>query len=514
MDSGSFESLEASFSDIGALFANKRFKPDLQLYTRILAIDAAVLARRMFHAAADEDKSLNNAAVQCDYSFDSIASKVTIDSSTQVGSGSELNCSLVPTNAPSTNVVGNGKVEIREDCRELPPPLPEKGVSFSKLKGNLIKPGSGDGVPRNTGKSVNFDRSSLVTIVSESGESDARLSVASSEDLNSRLSAAFSDYSDVTDIRSSIAESEVDVNDALSLISSTHTLNDRLSMLSEASDLSDSDETVIETDGIARSETDSIDTIEKQLEMLELMSVEPPNDNQTYSSFQMAMRHPVWPINPTALSPNRELDSNCSQVQTAVTVVDDDLVYDDPDPDPDHQPLPVCEDIISPTVPPRVESMGTPPLPPRRFKKLNQPLPELPTAQMSRDLGLKNALQVLKQTFKKSKPAISSLPSSKSPPLNSSINNDGGGVDKELPMSGESASQDSATLVEQKLEGSASDTLTEAENFALYMSLAPLATASEFDDSETLSMLYADLAPTATGKESTEAGNALKNNGN
>ena len=37
------------------------------------------------------------------------------------------------------------------------------------------------------------------------------------------------------------------------------------------------------------------------------------------------------------------------------------------------------------------------------------------------------------------------------------------------------------------------DGLTEAENYALYMSLAPLATASEFDENETLSMLYADL---------------------
>lgn len=514
MDSGSFESLEASFSDIGAFFANKRFKPDLQLYTRILAIDAAVLARRMFHATADEDKYLNNAAVQCDYLFDSIASKVTIDSSTQVGPESELNRSLIPTNAPSLNVVGNGKVEIHENCTEQPPPLPEKGVSFSKLKGNLIKPGSGDGVPRNTGKSVNFDRSSLATIVSESGESDARFSVASSEDLNSRLSAAFSDYSDVTDIRSSIAESEMDVNDALSLISSTHTLNDRLSMLSEASDLSDSDETVIETDGVARSETGSIDTIEKQLEMLELMSVEPPNDNQTYSSFQMAMRHPVWPINPTALSPICELPSNCSEVQTMVTVVDEDQLYDDPDPDPDHQPLSVCDDIISPTVPPRVESMGTPPLPPRRFKKLNQPLPELPTTQLSRDLGLKNDLQVLKQTFKKSKPAISNSLSPNSPPLNSSINNDEGVVGKEPSISGGSASQDSIIFEKQKLENSTSDTLTEAENFALYMSLAPLATASEFDDSETLSMLYVDLAPTSIGKESIESGNALNNKGN
>ena len=39
------------------------------------------------------------------------------------------------------------------------------------------------------------------------------------------------------------------------------------------------------------------------------------------------------------------------------------------------------------------------------------------------------------------------------------------------------------------------DNLTEAENYALYMRLAPLATTSEFDENETLSMLYAELTP-------------------
>jgi hypothetical protein len=334
-------------------------------------------------------------------------------------------------------------------------------------------------------------------------DSDGRLSVASSEDLNSRLSAAFSDYSDLTDVRSIAEESEVDINDSLSLISSTHTLNDRLSQVSDASDISIvSDQTVIHD---SKSDTGSIDTIEQQLEMLESMSVDP--DCQTYSSFQMAMKHPIfgWP-------------SRTQPTDTPVEAIFNDLVYDDPTDDPI-----LKLEVPLPAVPPRVESktVSTPPLPPRRFKKLNQPLPDPPT----RDLGLKSALQALKQTFKKAKPMSKSEAS-----LNSSVSihssqrsiynsqesvrdahQNASAMDEQTSQSEpDTVKSDNETSSEQKLNESPviqtalptvvvdqvdPDNLTEAENYALYMRLAPLATASEFDENETLSMLYGELTP-------------------
>ena len=481
MESGSFDGVDGSLDIAGGAFlARKRIKPDFQLYSHILAVDAAVLARRMFHAAeegggrqADQGKRVNHASVQCDRG------------------------SVAQSDSAAPVLPAKGRVDppSRSGSASEPPPLPEKGAGFAKLKGNLIKPGEGV-AGRSAGKTVNFDqRSSVATIISES-ESEARFSLASSEDLNSRLSAAFSDYSDLTDAPS-IADSEADVNDALSLVSSTHTLNDRLSMLSDASDMSDSGQTVIETDG-AKSETDSIDTIERQLEMLELMSVEP--DGQTYSSFQMAMRQPIygpssWPARPRATdkAPVKEVEKD-----------DEEQVYDDPDPDPVVEAPPVVGhaehakvEVVLPTVPPRVESMGvsTPPLPPRRFKKMNQPLPEPP----SKDLGLKIALQAIKQTFMKAKPAAHPTGSKATAALRASQENVKEASSKTAVVGEEDArgivtqSNDQSNSVLPSQSGDPLDTLTEAENFALYMSLAPLATASEFDENETVSMLYGEL---------------------
>lgn len=476
MYSGSVD-VESSF-DGNTMFAGKRFKPDFQLYSHILAMDAAVLARQMFHAANGTEQT--DAFAQCDFPrIDCNAAKLKLSESQPVSE------SKVAEKSPRAPVISLILSENSSDEREAPPPLPEKGVGFAKLKGNLIKTNEGDPPKgqRGPAKSVNFDRASLATIMSITSEteSDARFSIASSEDLNSRLSAAFSDYSDLTDVRS-IVESEVDVNDALSLISSTHTLNDRLSLLSEATDISDSDLTVIDGN---RSETNSIDTIEKQLEMLESMSLDP--DCQTYSSFQMAMKHPIYglPLRKPKFDPSPEEIFN-------------DLVYDDPTDEL------LKLEIGVPVVPPRIESMAvtTPPLPPRRFKKLNQPLPDPPI----KDLGLRNALQAIKQTFRKSKP-INKEDQSQSNSNLAGINSSQENV-KDITLPSIQVHSDvtqsshignniapeptTANLLNQQVID-LTDGLTEAENYALYMSLAPLATASEFDENETLSMLYADL---------------------
>jgi hypothetical protein len=278
-------------------------------------------------------------------------------------------------------------------------------------------------------------------------------------------------------------------------------LNDRLSQVSDATDISIvSDQTVIHD---SKSESGSIDTIEQQLELLESMSVDP--DCQTYSSFQMAMKHPFygWPI-------------RTHPIDSPAEAIFNDLVYDDPTDDPI-----LKLEVPLPAVPPRVESktVSTPPLPPRRFKKLNQPLPDPPT----RDLGLKSALQALKQTFKKAKPMSKSEAS-----LNSSVSihssqrsiynsqENVGDAHQNVSAMDEQISEpdtvknDNEVPAEQKLSESPviqaavpsvvvdqvdPDNLTEAENYALYMRLAPLATTSEFDENETLSMLYAELTP-------------------
>jgi hypothetical protein len=221
----------------------------------------------------------------------------------------------------------------------------------------------------------------------------------------------------------------------------------------------------------------------------------------------MAMKHPIfgWP-------------SRTQPTDTPVEAIFNDLVYDDPTDDPI-----LKLEVPLPAVPPRVESktVSTPPLPPRRFKKLNQPLPDPPT----RDLGLKSALQALKQTFKKAKPMSKSEAS-----LNSSVSihssqrsiynsqesvrdahQNASAMDEQTSQSEpDTVKSDNEAPSEQKLNESPviqtalptvvvdqvdPDNLTEAENYALYMRLAPLATASEFDENETLSMLYGELTP-------------------
>ncbi|XP_059352885.1 embryonic polarity protein dorsal-like isoform X2 [Daphnia carinata] len=510
LDSGSVVAVDSSF-DNSALFASKRFKPDFPLYTHILALDAAVLARQMFRAPG-ESRQYSNASVQCELLIEQEPKNEEKEKESQSKSNvEEIGQKQLETSVDSASLDSQEqKQESLSGVNNAPPPLPEKGAGFAKLKSNLIKSGENHDFSKpksqkGCGKVVNFDRSSVSTVTSEF-ESDGRLSVASSEDLNSRLSAAFSDYSDLTDVRSITGESEVDLNDSLSLISSSHTLNDRLSQISDASDISiASDQTVIRE---SKSE-DSINTIEQQLEMLESMSVDP--DCQTYSSFQMAMKHPFfgWPLRPQQVDPPSEAIFN-------------DLVYDDPSDDPIlklETPLPA--------VPPRVESktMSTPPLPPRRFKKLNQPLPDPPT----RDLGLKSALQALKHTFKKAKPmsksevslnSSTSIHSSQrsiynsqenvkdahkdvqqfdelnSNPESPPVENEVETHDEQEPIEPQAIQAKDPTVVTENVD--TSDNLTEAENYALYMTLAPLATASEFDDNETLSMLYAEL-PTRDG---------------
>ena len=499
LDSGSVDAVVSSF-DNSNLFTSKRFKPDFPLYTHILALDAAVLARQMFRTPEDSRQYLN-ASVQCALpkEVELLPPKERFEVGTQATSTlGEMSEGLLDSFDHCKLKLQDQQKESHSDAYDTPPPLPEKGVGFAKLKGNLIKPGEvPDKSQKHIGKTVVFERSSVTTIMSEV-ESDGRLSVASSEDLNSRLSAAFSDYSDLTDIRSMVDESEADVNDALSLISSTCTLNDRLSQVSDATDISmASDQTVI---GDSKSETCSIDTIEKQLEMLESMSVDP--DCQTYSSFQMAMKHPFF-----------GLPLHTRPAELPVNDVINDLVYDDPSDDSVFK-----IEVPLPAVPPRVESMAvsTPPLPPRRFKKLNQPLPDPPT----RELGIKSALQALKHTFKKALPTSkseaslnnsSSIHSSQRSIYNSQENvkdtekcipdaqiasekNVSAKLDCEISPEKQNPAV-STSVPTDDITVDPADNLTEAENYALYMTLAPLATASEFDDNETMSMLYAELSP-------------------
>lgn len=499
-ESGSVGTLMTPFNG-NAFLARKKANPDFDLYSHILAMDAAVLARQFLRSANGTAEHHSDVAVQCN-----------LDKNREEGSQLSETQAVIDCAKPQKTPVEPVKSAIIEhpvvtpSNGEKPPPVPEKGTNFAQLKSNLMKKSDGPGLKnpcaknqKNPPKSVNFNDPAVAVVISDS-ESEARFSVASSEDLNSRLSAAFSDYSDLTDVHSLAGESEVDINDALSLISSTHTLNDRLSLVSDVSDLSDTDQTIISA---PRSETGSVDTLDKHLEMLESMSVEP--DSATYSSFQMAMKHPIigWPgFQAGDLKPTEEH-------QEAEETLINDLVYDDPEPADD---LFLKPENLLPAVPPRVESMAvpTPPLPPRRFKKINAPLPDPPT----KDHGLKSALQVLKQTFKKSKPPNKADTNGEQASLYSSqksINTSQENISEVARSAGEVQSDEepkktSATeeeISEAKPDNQAdqavpagldpSDCLTEAENYALYMRLAPLATASEFDENETMSMLYGEL---------------------
>lgn len=488
-ESGSVGTVLTPFNSNGFL-ARKKANPDFELYSHILAMDAAALARQIFRSASCGSQS--DVAVQCNLSS-FMESK---EEDLAVTKAHTAISSVKPTEKPADLAIAEEqRTQVYSSFDGKPPPLPEKGTNFVQLKGNLMKKSDGSKNQKNAPKSVNFNDPSVAVLISDS-ESEARFSVASSEDLNSRLSAAFSDYSDLTDVRSLAEESEVDLNDALSLISSTHTLNDRLSLVSDASDLSDTDQTIISAQ---RSETGSLDTLDKHLEVLESMSVEP--DSATYSSFQMAMKHPIvaWPG--LEGSPLKSVE------ETQETIIDD-LLYDDPEPADD---LLLKPENLLPAVPPRIESKAapTPPLPPRRFKKINAPLPDPPT----KDHGLKSALHALKQTFKKSKPTtkteINAEPanfysSQKSINTSQEIISE---VDKVTEaQNGEEHKKTESNIgesVENKVDDQVaqpvsagldpSDCLTEAENYALYMRLAPLATASEFDENETMSMLYGEL---------------------
>ena len=465
------------------LFANKRLKPDFSLYSHILSMDAAALARQMFSVTSGVGDQSSDVSVQCSLptSADIESKVVSVEVGVQTVAAVEAQAALEVFHPSDGKSVGHSRVlHSPSGVGDSPPPLPEKGIGFEKMKGNLMK-ASDNVCNRNLNESSS--KSAITSLHANVFDLDpnGRLSVASSEDLNSRLSAAFSDYSDLTDIRSIAEASDVDINDTLSMISSAHTLNGRLSQMSDMTDVSvSSDETVIRE---SRSLMGSIDTIEKQLEILEAMSLDP--DNQTYSSFQMAMKHPIFSW-PGAFQAKDCLENSNEQV------------YDDP---ADGSAL--IAEIASPVVPPRVESMTvpTPPLPPRRFKKFNQPLPDPPI----KDAGLKSALQAIKQTFKKAKP----VSQNKSSPINNPISSSPKSVDNNEESLKDDQQDVSKIHLEPNLAANdcdvspdpksteitldPSDSLTEAENFALYMTLAPLATASEFDDNETMSMLYAEL---------------------
>ena len=626
----------------------KHFKPDFQLYSHILAADSAALARKMFRVAAPGtptglmadfpvrvDRPHRSAAIQCNLPHSCMGvdaeTNVTVDDLLAffVSQHPTTSMPLSMRKSPSVEFMSTSFIEpeaslirsvdaftldtVNRPVRpaqlpvepiEMPPPLPQKGVCLDKLRETLNRKGgvgldspSYAKVQKGPMKSVNFERTSVVTILSDC-ESDPRFSVASSEDLNSRLSAAFSEFSDLTDVHS--VYSEADASDVISLISSTHTLNDRLSLLSVSEsvsdgDVSDSDQTVID----GRSNRTSIDAIERQLEMLQSMSVD--HDFQTYSSFQMAMKHPLLPgwstpdVSPVSEpAPLKEEVQSAAPVPTTsaadsvfttansdtssqsldkaqneikfdfpndVRIVEEDdedseiiqvdLVYDDPDSEDvmftstDVDPLDFDNEAIGlPAVPPRVESMAAaaplPPLPPRRFKKINQPLPDPP----SRDLGLKSALLALKQTFMKVKPgskgdtssnasqvggsqenlskagAVSNMPSESNGTdcvVDEPITDKKDVIDDVVPLESFSAVEGAVSVedaaipstdVDAVIGQDPADTLTEAESFALYMRLAPLATASEFDDGETMSALYAELTPTR------EAAKAIATQGN
>ena len=524
-------------SNSAANLISKRFKPDFQLYSHILATDAAILARNMFRAAGPTSTllpppppsppphivpQLKSTSVQCEILSSDAETNVTVED--LLAFFVSQNASVVPSSFVDV-------ADLTEKETRLPPPLPQKGVKFDKLKGDATS--SSCQLLRNpyakvnkvpVVKSTSFDRISASASASASdseSESDARFSLACSEDLNSRLSAAFSEFSDLTDAHScgevDASDVEIDV-DIVSVLSSSHTLNDRLSLLSllsadrrdSDSDRSDSDQTVIDSRSDSRA---SVDTIEKQLEMLQSMSVE--SDYPTYSSFHMAMRSPLqsWPLpSGRAVEPPPPLDD----VNDEDSVIQVDLVYDDPSDEILVKSSPY--DVALPVVPPRIESktVPTPPLPPRRFKKMNQPLPDPP----AKDLGLKSALLALKQTFMKKSQvknetlAASNLASQSS--FSSSQNTirscsqenvsdigdqseNAGDVDQAKETGSTSATPSDAMAAAVAAVESAiidpSDGLTEAENYALYMRLAPLATASEFDESETLSAFYADLSP-------------------
>lgn len=576
------------------LLQSKLLRPNFQLYSHILALDSASLARHIFRTGEtpvrDKVKQTCSISVQCnlpdkvhsadaetclsadvlpadrlqDHSltvravrnksvvFNEVPQVVQVDAIEVVGQvevevptrgvSDEVTQMVVDDSAAlvkadvtidSADVLverfsseGSRPTSIQVDNDSCsPPPLPQKGLVFGKLKENLAKSVKGGAeaafdpyakIQRIQGrvKSVNFDRTSIATTPSDG---DVRFSMASSEDLNSRLSAAFSDCSDLTDVRSIYS----DVSDVASLVSSTHTLNDRLSLVSESdTELSDSDQTVID----GSSEVSVVDTIERQLEMLQSMSVD--HDFQTYSSFQMAMKHPVdgWPVNFTMRDPDQPTEAE-------IDAVLNDLVYDDPS-DIDVQSLQdlLLEPTILPAVPPRVESMVNnssraafvgPPLPPRRFRKINQPLPDPPV----KDLGLKSALMAIKQTFRKSsKPAKTDSVANASPYsshgtlYNSQENVADAAKNKKPPTATLEDVKETDVVVAvvndaplEKAEAAEvpadaeskvvvafdlDDQLTEAENYALYMRLAPLATASEFDEGESMSLIYADLSPT------------------
>lgn len=557
-------------------FLNKRFQPDYDLYSHILAADAASLARKMFRpasgAAADVPLWRRCADVQ------SLPSAVTRDAETNV-TVEDLLAFFVsqhpPESMPPMEMVSTSFIDVVESVAPpkveevAPPPLPQKGVAADRLRGNANWKSSDEDEEDDVFEQPVFAKVSAKAALaaktrhSMASSIDERpFSLASSEDLNSRLSAAFSEYSDLTDVHS--VYSEADASDVLSLISSTQTLNDRLSLVSEAthatddaaSDVSDSDQTVID----GRSDRISVDTIERQLEILQSMSVD--NDFQTYSSFQMAMKHPMlpqWPadshtdadlLDSAAPTVNNSLDGDAKKDQQSLDrfeedVIQVDLVYDDPNTEDSLLGLTPAEAEAlravyaacdSPVAPPRVESAAPaatatgsavfPPLPPRRFKRINQPLPEPPSQ------GLKAALLALKQTLKKvGRPGSSKADSTASSSIAGSQESlvrrpesiekpskDGepkkAGQQPETtreadeyevvsppPLSAEApAATGPATTLATPLatpagQDSNNETLTEAESYALYMRLAPLATASEFDDGENMSMLYAELAP-------------------
>ncbi|XP_065563310.1 uncharacterized protein LOC136029146 isoform X1 [Artemia franciscana] len=361
--------------------------------------------------------------------------------------------------------------------------------------------------------------------------------------LNQRLSLAGQSvvtFSDVNSQRSSLASERSDLH--LKHSDSMGSLNNRLSNIDSArdsflSDFLESQRNSLSSESSlhdrlklidAADSSEGSDMLEKHLAHLESIKLEDFDDARTYSSYQMAMKDPMM------------VDS------------DEGDIYDNPfDGVP---PLPPKSFKDIPVAPPRTTSVTekTPPLPPRKFKKINQPLPRPPpdafrSALMKAQDALKKALQgkgmgsksVSKASISSRKlggirvsdeptptiehKTVSDIILAYEPIGDKSENKQPGAIqggptispnglfsyqeiylDSILDKASTSKIESDAIyglveIIKNKNPEFPSDLfddlndLTEAENYALYTTLAPLATMSEFDESETMSMLYQEL---------------------
>ncbi|XP_039284930.1 embryonic polarity protein dorsal isoform X2 [Nilaparvata lugens] len=191
-----------------------------------------------------------------------------------------------------------------------------------------------------------------------------------------------------------------------------------------------------------------------QVNELDSICVDGSNDFGIYSSLQLAMKNPC-----------EFIDSNAMETGEA---------YEDiapPRPTASKPPLPHHQQVFSNVEVENEDDEGAtlPPLPPKRVKKCGSPAPPQktlpPTPEGTKKLSLFQKL--FSSTSKRSKSRKNSLTqsvASRKPSVTSLVSRVGLGESGE----GDHEKQDMA--------------LTEAEHYALYTSLAPHATASEFDE--------------------------------